>query len=775
MNIEVLIPYRGVIKQFFNLSIILIICLSISILNSKVALAHKNGADKDGKITGTPVHQYIAWESGNAWKQIPAEMRQYLFLDKDRDNVIYQLLSPMCYAPGGSIVYNIITGSGDEDQVRNPIRTINYFGGCADRKEEENCTGFGLNGFVEHFWNPDKPKSDGFNCGQTGGWYNEGLRDTVLSEPHNDEHWDSNYRLAQFYWDHLVLPLYKNGDKAMAYYYLGRVVHLLTDLTVPAHVHNDVHVLDPDKFEEFMKTPGNLYRYSGMLYKDEIYRYEELEEKIRGVKPDFKWDNVHDQQDPPSLFKLFWFTAQKTQYFASNASDGDWGKFVNWNGNDDHFDKPGRRGLWTKIPAVNIVYKKSDVEGKVSQIADALIPHAIKAVAGLYRLFWIETHPKAKNVGPILLLLLEDNSLQTCTDSDGDNYYVQSNCDTEVDCDDSNPAINPGTVEICDDGIDQDCNGYDLSCVNISPIATITTPSDGSSYIEGNTIIFNGTGEDTEDGILTGSSLVWTSSIDGQIGTGKSFTRNGLSVGAHIITLNATDSDGATGSNSVTVTVGEVDVTGTWSGTYSTSIIPSAQVTYTIIQSGTDVTGTYSTSTGVGGTGGGTYSGTLSGNIITFTLNQTTLGCPGTFNGTATVIDDTMNFVFEGYDCGGYHANGQGNARKVVDIPRLPEPIQISPTDGSVFDHYPRTTTLTWQSVSGASSYSVEVDCFNCCGFNQWCSDIGETWHLISDIQTTEYTFNWVGAQPGRWRVWAIDANGIEGYKSPWWEFVYTQ
>ncbi len=90
---------------------------------------------------------------------------------------------------------------------------------------------------------------------------------------------------------------------------------------------------------------------------------------------------------------------------------------------------------------------------------------------------------------------------------------------------------------------------------NTSPTATITSPSDGSTYTEGDTITFTGTGEDAEDGTLTGDSLVWTSNIDGQIGTGESFTYNTLSLGIHTIALTVTDSDGATGSDSITVTV----------------------------------------------------------------------------------------------------------------------------------------------------------------------------------------------------------------------------
>jgi len=90
---------------------------------------------------------------------------------------------------------------------------------------------------------------------------------------------------------------------------------------------------------------------------------------------------------------------------------------------------------------------------------------------------------------------------------------------------------------------------------NRPPTAKIFSPADGSSFLQGDAITFKGSATDPEDGILTGASLVWSSSIDGQIGTGESFTRNDLSVGTHTITLTATDSKGAKGTDSVTITV----------------------------------------------------------------------------------------------------------------------------------------------------------------------------------------------------------------------------
>jgi PKD repeat protein len=134
--------------------------------------------------------------------------------------------------------------------------------------------------------------------------------------------------------------------------------------------------------------------------------------------------------------------------------------------------------------------------------------------------------------------------------------------------------------------------------------------------------------------------------------------------GIYTVTFTVTDNDWDQASDSMIVQVNLYNVSGTWVGTYSTGVISSAQVTYYLSQSGTNVSGTYFTSTGVGGEGEGIYSGTAAGDIITFTLNQTTPECLGAFSGTAYVSGNYMEFDFTGSDCGGYHANGHGSATR---------------------------------------------------------------------------------------------------------------
>jgi hypothetical protein len=52
-----------------------------------------------------------------------------------------------------------------------------------------------------------------------------------------------------------------------------------------------------------------------------------------------------------------------------------------------------------------------------------------------------------------------DAACLTCTDADGDTYNVEGGGCGPVDCDDADPAVNPGTVEVCNNGVDDDCDG----------------------------------------------------------------------------------------------------------------------------------------------------------------------------------------------------------------------------------------------------------------------------------------------------------------------------
>jgi hypothetical protein len=90
---------------------------------------------------------------------------------------------------------------------------------------------------------------------------------------------------------------------------------------------------------------------------------------------------------------------------------------------------------------------------------------------------------------------------------------------------------------------------------NTAPVAQINNPVDNSTYTAADEIEFAGTGSDSEDGDLSGASLVWSSDVDGQIGTGETFNSRTLVAGVHLITLTAIDSFGAIGMDSVAITI----------------------------------------------------------------------------------------------------------------------------------------------------------------------------------------------------------------------------
>ena len=91
--------------------------------------------------------------------------------------------------------------------------------------------------------------------------------------------------------------------------------------------------------------------------------------------------------------------------------------------------------------------------------------------------------------------------------------------------------------------------------VNQLPSVNISSPAGGTSVVQGTSLNFVGSASDPEDGVLSGASLVWTSSLGGSIGTGTSFTSNSLTVGAHLITLTAKDASGATSVSTRTINI----------------------------------------------------------------------------------------------------------------------------------------------------------------------------------------------------------------------------
>jgi YD repeat-containing protein len=87
----------------------------------------------------------------------------------------------------------------------------------------------------------------------------------------------------------------------------------------------------------------------------------------------------------------------------------------------------------------------------------------------------------------------------------------------------------------------------------LPPTVQIASPT-VSTVTRGTAVSFQAFVNDARDGNIA-AATVWTSSLDGQFGTGGSFSVANLSTGRHQITATATDSDGLTGSAARTLTV----------------------------------------------------------------------------------------------------------------------------------------------------------------------------------------------------------------------------
>ncbi|NEX20984.1 PKD domain-containing protein [Thiorhodococcus mannitoliphagus] len=93
-------------------------------------------------------------------------------------------------------------------------------------------------------------------------------------------------------------------------------------------------------------------------------------------------------------------------------------------------------------------------------------------------------------------------------DADGDGYYASGvNCGP-LDCNDSDPAVNPGVVEICGDGIDNNCDGLNASC------SAACLDNDGDGYSPDGGICGPEDCDDTDSNINPGAIEICDDRVD---------------------------------------------------------------------------------------------------------------------------------------------------------------------------------------------------------------------------------------------------------------------
>jgi hypothetical protein len=122
----------------------------------------------------------------------------------------------------------------------------------------------------------------------------------------------------------------------------------------------------------------------------------------------------------------------------------------------------------------------------------------------------IQDHPLEECLGELSRYVCNNGATECkinpngcCKDRDGDGFYGYDPlaCDIGTDCDDTDPAINPGAEEVCD-GIDNNCAGIDTSgntCTFLDPNCNMVDESfpELGADCEGN---FNANGDEEMNG-----------------------------------------------------------------------------------------------------------------------------------------------------------------------------------------------------------------------------------------------------------------------------------
>ena len=204
-------------QQKRGLYLLLAIVLLI-ILFSSLVFAYSIGS-------GDEVHQYVSNQSHFVWISIPNEIENNIELrpyNWSLDSMGYNLDDNE----------NILIASGEEDTefdatclsgvvidivlLDDPLLSATVVAGWGMSVARPFCY---------HFFDPDMPEEGNYNIG-----WNASLT----------RQYGSSYRRADYLWDENVLPYYTGKDSSggshavdqdQAYYWLGRIAHLVEDST----------------------------------------------------------------------------------------------------------------------------------------------------------------------------------------------------------------------------------------------------------------------------------------------------------------------------------------------------------------------------------------------------------------------------------------------------------------------------------------------------------------------------------------------------------------
>jgi len=230
-----------------------------------------------------------------------------------------------------------------------------------------------------HFWDADDPDlnnpSDGsVSCTSPNAW-----------------------QKAHVLWG-MALGEYHSGDIATAYEYLGHVAHLLADMSVPSHAHEDPHP-SADAYEDWMT------RDVAALSQAEL-------DWLVGAGP------VEIPDGVPKLDWLFYTTNQVGDFYASDDDDGDSDDPLGW--------AAGFLSALESNPASNVAECRSEDgfelgDCNLNVVRGYSYLHAIRAEAALLELF----EEERKQQADLAVVIDRIQQLQGHGATDDPDYYVK--------------------------------------------------------------------------------------------------------------------------------------------------------------------------------------------------------------------------------------------------------------------------------------------------------------------------------------------------------------
>ena len=313
-----------------------------------------------------PVHQWLAYQASLHWpNDTNHEIYQYLY-----SNDWFESYSS--YITGSTI----IKGTHDEDKF-DPL-SGKYF--------IKDDWGGSTSNFNSHFWENDQADGD---INTSGLW-------TVFTL---GPYW-SAVKKAEFYWfggsDNYpyfmpgygyidtdtvsfsgLTSLYRQDQKGLTYYYLGRVAHLLMDMGVPAHSHNDQHIF-LDTYESYIGFSGNYMNYIHSDYISGSINYD--------LYPsDCPWSETQWNQKS-KIFKMFHYLSESADDFESNNEGGE--DPQHYYGHENIlFECQWLEGESYWCTPHSVSYAEAENHAQV------LMPRTIKVISDLYKLFWETVNP----------------------------------------------------------------------------------------------------------------------------------------------------------------------------------------------------------------------------------------------------------------------------------------------------------------------------------------------------------------------------------------------